>query len=134
MSSFPGLYSNPLRRGSLLRAVPASHAGFCLPRRDIFVWVAVILFAHKIYGVLTEIPSASLDQLITGLGAVGIFQYLAWYAIFRLLISSDPKCIARLRDLFITMALCSLLCVPTASEYLDCCERRRDLLVDRQCQ
>lgn len=113
MSSFPGLYSNPLRRGSLLRVVPASHAGFCLPRRDIFVWVAAILFAHKIQGALTAIPSASLDQLINSLGAVGIFQYLAWYAIFRLLISSEPQSVARLRDLFISAALCALFFLPT---------------------
>lgn len=112
MPSAPGVYSSASKyRLFHLWASLTRHNEWSLPRQYIFIWVALILFAHKICGVLTEMPSASLGQLITGLGAVGIFQYWAWYAIFQLLISSDQKCIVRLRDLLITMALCSLLCV-----------------------
>jgi exosortase/archaeosortase family protein len=87
--------------------------GRVLSRRDIFIWAAAILFINQLYGVIKEMPAASLEVLVSDLLAVGIFQYLAWYAVFRLLGSSDLAPAARLRDLLVTAALCLLVFLPT---------------------
>jgi hypothetical protein len=88
--------------------------GRAVPRRDIFIWAAVILFCNQLFGVVKEMPAASPEALVTELLAVGIFQYLAWYAVFRLLGSSDLAPAARLRDFLVTTALCLLVFLPTS--------------------
>jgi exosortase/archaeosortase family protein len=88
--------------------------GRAVARRDIFIWAVAILFLNYLFGVVKEIPSTSLEGLVSELGAVGIFQYLAWYAVFRLLGSSGPGSAARSRDLLITAALCLPLFLPTS--------------------
>ncbi len=87
--------------------------GLDLPRRDIFIWVCAIIFLNQLLGVAKELPSAGPEQVLSDLGAVGVFQLMAWYAIFRLLASSDPTPVARLRDFLIAAALCSPLFVPS---------------------
>jgi hypothetical protein len=88
--------------------------GRALPRRNIFIWGAVILFLNQLFGVIKEMPAASLATLVSDLLAVGIFQYLAWYVIFRLLGSSDLAPAARSRDFLVTAALCLLVFLPTS--------------------
>jgi exosortase/archaeosortase family protein len=83
-------------------------------RRDIFIWAAAILFVNQIFGVAKEVPSASLETLVSNLLTVGIFQYLAWFAVFRLLGSSDRAPVVRWRDFLITAALCVLVFLPTS--------------------
>ena len=58
-------------------------------------------------------PSASLENLLSDLGSVGVFQFMAWFAIFRLLALSDPRPVAQLWDFLIAVTLCCLLLVPT---------------------
>ena len=82
-----------------------------LSRRDIFIWAAAILFINQVYGVIKETPAASVEVLDPL--AVSIFQYLAWYAVFRLLGSSDLAPAARLRDFLVTAALCLLVFLPS---------------------
>jgi hypothetical protein len=84
-----------------------------LSRRDIFIWAAAILFLNQLFGVIKEMPAVSLETLVSDLLAVGIFQYLAWYVIFRLLGSSDLAPAARLRDFLVIMALCLLVFLPS---------------------
>jgi hypothetical protein len=84
-----------------------------LPRRDIFIWAAVILFCNQLFGVVKETPAASLEALVTELCAVGIFQFMAWYVIFRLLSSSDRATAARSRDFLVIAALCLIVFLPT---------------------
>lgn len=45
---------------------------------------------------------------------MGIFQYMAWYVIFRLLGSSDSAITVRWRDLLVIAGLCLLLFLPMA--------------------
>jgi exosortase/archaeosortase family protein len=59
-------------------------------------------------------PAASLEVLASDSLEVGIFQYLAWYVIFRLLGSSDLAPAARLRDFLVIAALCLLVFVPSS--------------------
>jgi exosortase/archaeosortase family protein len=86
-----------------------------MPRRDIFLWAAAILFLNRLFVVVKDIPSASLEALVSDLLAIGIFQYLAWYVVFRLLGSSDRAPAAQLRDFLVTAALCLSVFSPTNS-------------------
>ena len=88
-------------------------AGLGFPRRDIFIWVCSIILLNQLFGVVRETPSASPEQLLNDLGAVGIFQIMAWCAVFRLLALSDPAPVAQLRDFLIAVALCCLVFVPS---------------------
>ena len=63
---------------------------------------------NQLFGVAKAASSASLEQLPTDLPAVGVFPLMAWYAIFRLLASSNPLPIAQSRDILIAVALCCL--------------------------
>jgi exosortase/archaeosortase family protein len=85
-----------------------------LPRRDVFIWAAVILFGNHLFGVVKEMPAVSLEALVSDFLAIGIFQYLAWYVIFRLLISSDLAPAARSRDFLVIAALCLPIFLPTS--------------------
>ena len=83
-------------------------------RRDVFIWAAVILFLNYLFGTLKEMPAASLAELLTNFGAIGIFQYLAWYVIFRLLLASDRAPAARPLDFLVVATFCLLVFLPTS--------------------
>jgi hypothetical protein len=91
----------------------AGRFAFALSRRDLFVWVCAIVFLNQLFGVVKETPVASPEQLLAGLGAVGVFQLMAWFAIFRLLASNGPAPVAQLRDFLIALALCCFVFVPS---------------------
>ncbi len=82
-------------------------------RRDLFIWVCAIIFLNQLFGVATKVSSASPEQVLTDLGGLGVFQVMAWYAIFRLLASSDPAPVALSWDFLIALALCCLVVVPS---------------------
>jgi hypothetical protein len=84
-----------------------------MPRRDVFIWGAAILFLNHLFGVVQEIPAVSLEALVSDLLSVGIFQYLAWYVVFRLLLSSDLAPAAP-RDFLVVALLCLLVFLPTS--------------------
>jgi hypothetical protein len=82
-------------------------------RRDVFIWVVTILFANQVFGVIAALPSSSLATVVSDLGTIGIFQYMAWYAVFRLLRDSDGEAPAESRDFIIAVVLCLLVFMPT---------------------
>jgi hypothetical protein len=82
------------------------------PRRNVFIWVSVILFTNQL--ISTARGSASVGEMISGLFTVGVFQYMAWYAIFRLLGASHLMPTARRKDVLIIAALLMLLFLPTS--------------------
>jgi exosortase/archaeosortase family protein len=88
--------------------------GINLPRRTIFIWAITILFFNQLLPVMESMQSASFVTLFNDVCAVGIFQYMAWYVILRLLGSSDPTITVRWRDLLVIAGLCVLLFLPTA--------------------
>jgi hypothetical protein len=85
-----------------------------LRRRDVFVWAAVILFSNHLFGVVKELRSASPEVLVSDASSIGIFQCMAWYAIFRLLGASDAAAAARWQDAVIAAALSLLVLMPTS--------------------
>ena len=88
-------------------------AEFPLSRRDIFLWACVIIFLNQLLSTVKGAPSASAELLFSDLGAVGIFQLMAWFAIFRLFASADPARVADLLDFVIAVALCCLIFLPS---------------------
>jgi exosortase/archaeosortase family protein len=83
-------------------------------RREVFIWAAAILFLNQMYSVAKEMPAVSLEAAVSDLLAIGIFQYLAWYVIFRLLASSDRAPAARLRDFMVAVAFLLPVFLPTS--------------------
>lgn len=90
-----------------------TRAGFGFRRRTVFIWVCAIIFLNQLFSVTNDLSSTSPEQLLTDLSAVGVFQTMAWYAIFRLLALSDPEPVAQSRGLLIALALCCLLLFPS---------------------
>ena len=82
-------------------------------RHLVFVWATAILFLNQLLPVIKQMPAASFEAFLNDLCAVGIFQYLAWYAVLRLLGSSDPTTAARSQDVLVIATLCLLLFLPT---------------------
>ena len=88
--------------------------GRAAARRDIFLWAAAILFLNYLFGTIKEMPAESLEDLLGNFGAIGIFQYLAWYAIFRLLLASDRVPAARPLEFLVIAAFCLPVFLPTS--------------------
>ena len=84
-----------------------------LRRSDIFIWAAVILFVNQLVSIIGP-RSASPEALGADAAAVGTFQYMAWYAVFRLLRASNSTSAARWRDLVVVAGLCLLVFLPTS--------------------
>ena len=90
-----------------------ARGGLDLSRRDLFLWVCAILFFNQLLAAVSELPSASPWTLISDLAGSSVFQITAWYAIFRLLASSNSKPVAAMSDILIALALCLPLFLPT---------------------
>jgi hypothetical protein len=84
------------------------------PRRNVFIWASLILFANQLVDSVRDLRSASVGELISDLCVVGVFQYMAWYAIFRLLGASNAVEPARRRDVLIITTVCLLVFLPTS--------------------
>jgi len=93
-------YANYLRRSAFLR-------------RDVFVWAAAILFLNQLADAVKGPLNFSTSNVIYNLLAISIFQYMAWYVIFRLLWTSGRAQAARRQDLVCVTALLLPLLVPT---------------------
>jgi hypothetical protein len=91
-------------------AILSRTLGICVTRRDIFIWAIVVLFFNNLFSIFSEIEFRFLGEL----GAVGIFQCMAWYAIFYLLGSSDTTSAPRFRDFLVMIALCLLVLLPSS--------------------
>jgi exosortase/archaeosortase family protein len=78
----------------------------------LFIWVAGILLVNHLFYTIKVGRSASLEKLIYDLGAIGAFQFMAWYVLFDLLHDSDAVSAARWRDLLVTGTLGLLLLLP----------------------
>jgi Transmembrane exosortase (Exosortase_EpsH) len=92
-------YTDHLRRSALLR-------------RDLFIWAAGILFINQLADAAKGPINFSTETVIYTLLAISIFQYMAWYVVFRFLWTSDRSLAARWQDLASVTALMILLFVP----------------------
>jgi hypothetical protein len=92
-------YTDRLRHSALLR-------------RDLFIWAAVILFFNQLADTSKGPLIFSTQSIVYVLLTISIFQYMAWYVIFRFLWTSGPAPAARWQDLASVTALLILLFVP----------------------
>jgi hypothetical protein len=88
-------------------------SGSRVTRRDIFIWVAVILFLNQLAAVIKEITASSFLRFVSDLCDVGAFQYMSWYVVFYFLRSSNPLHPARWQDFVTAMILCLFTLLPT---------------------
>ncbi len=95
-----------------LTNIDETRVGLGLPRRDVFNWACAIVFLNQLFGLARETLTASPHEFFWNVGSVGVFQIMAWYAVFRLLASTDPAPAARLRDLVVAVSLCCFVFVP----------------------
>gem|GEM_PF-1133975 len=91
---------------------PRSGALAHLSRRALFGWAAAILLANQLAYAVKDSSLASPTELVTGLVAVGTFQYLAWFVIFRLVLRSRPAAASR-SDWLVAATVSLLVFVPT---------------------
>jgi hypothetical protein len=92
--------------------VRAFSGGVALTRRGAFAWVAVILLANEIFGVIDRASTNSVTAFVEDLCEAGIFQLLAWYAVLRLLAESENDQPASKRDIAVAVALGLLVLIP----------------------
>jgi Transmembrane exosortase (Exosortase_EpsH) len=85
-----------------------------MSRTAVFIWTAAIFFLNQVFDALRGVPAGGNSDAASDLAAVGVFQYMAWYAIFRLLTSSDRVVAARRLDVFACAALSLLVLAPTS--------------------
>jgi hypothetical protein len=89
-----------------------------LARRDMFVWAAAIMLSNQLLSTITGSSSPAdtsllaISKPLADLIAIGIFPFMAWYAIFRLLAGSDPTPPGTWRDFLLTALPCLLLFLP----------------------
>jgi hypothetical protein len=80
-------------------------------RAYIMAWISVILFSNYLLSLMTSVDWSKYD-LIHTLGAVGIFQYMAWFAVFKLILKSDHTIRSRRADFVVGVSLCLLVFLP----------------------
>jgi hypothetical protein len=85
-----------------------------IPRRDIFLWATAILFCNYLLGATANTSWHSPSKLLSDLAALGVFQIIAWYAVFRLLAASDAAQVGDRRDFLVAIILCLLVFLPTS--------------------
>jgi len=97
----------------MLATAGATGAAFALGRRGVFLWVCAIILLNELASGLRDGLSASPGELLSDLGAVGVFQLMAWFAVFYHLARSDPARAAQRRDFLVAVALSCLIFVPS---------------------
>lgn len=69
---------------------PAALGG-AISRRELFLWLAALLLANQILRVQGENPQQYLTDIGWVLAGKSVFYFLAWYAVFTLLASSNTS-------------------------------------------
>ena len=86
-------------------------ADYATSRAAVFRWAVVILLANQLLAIIKgSAPITPLDT-ITSLLSVGVFQYMAWYAVFRLLGAGERTKTASNRDWVVSLGLCLMVFV-----------------------
>jgi hypothetical protein len=90
-----------------------------IERRELFVWLACIILANDILFLSVHPPAGAppladpLQAIVHALASKNVFHYLAWYAVFSLLLASDRHQPARALDVALALSTASLIVLPT---------------------
>src|ERR1700741_3874637 len=87
------------------------------PCRSVLIWAMAILCTNQVVHDLGKILAATITEQIPDIFAINLFQYLAWYAIFTLVRSSDPLKTAHKRDFIVITGLLLLTLFPSIRTY-----------------
>jgi hypothetical protein len=96
--------------------VETSH--FSIERRELFVWLACILLVNDILFLAADPPGEAppladpLEAIAHTLASKNVFHYLAWYAVFSLLLSADRRRPATIIDAAVALSAATLNALP----------------------
>jgi Transmembrane exosortase (Exosortase_EpsH) len=81
-------------------------------RSAVLRWAVIILGVNWLLAIVEESATSTLPDLVTSLLSVGVFQYMAWFAVFRLLGAADRTKTASNRDWAVVLGLCLIVFLP----------------------
>jgi hypothetical protein len=90
----------------------AATSGLPIERRELFAWLACILLVNDILFLSASAPGAPIEALVHALGSKNVFHYLAWYAVFSLLLAADRGRPATTLDVALVLFAASLNALP----------------------
>ena len=81
-----------------------------LRRRELFLWLGCILLVNQLLSdtidasIPQQIEAHRASRLVHGLFSRSVFYYLGWYAVFSLLVASNPKSAATTIDIAVAVS------------------------------
>src|SRR5271165_4806508 len=81
-------------------------------RSAVLRWAVIILGVNWLLAIVEKRATSTLPDLVTSLLSVGVFQYMAWFAVFRLLGAADRTKMASNRDWAVVLGLCLIVFLP----------------------
>jgi hypothetical protein len=85
---------------------------FFINRRELFLWLALLLLTNDILFLAARAPGVPLEALAHTLASKNVFHYLAWYAVFSLLLSGKGEQSASMLDVALVLSAASLNLLP----------------------
>lgn len=95
-----------------LTANDINPAEIAVSRSIMLRWAVIILGVNWLLAIIEEDTASNLPDLITSLLSVGVFQYMAWFAVFRLLAAADRTKMASNQDWAVILGLCLIVFLP----------------------
>jgi hypothetical protein len=83
-----------------------------IDRRELFLWLALLLLANDILFVAARAPGGPLEAFAHTLASKNIFHYLAWYAVFSLLLTGNGERAPDTLDIVLVLSVASLNLLP----------------------
>jgi hypothetical protein len=85
---------------------------FSIDRRELFLWLAFLVLANDILFLAARAPGGPLEAFAHTLASKNVIQYLAWYAVFSLLLASNGEQSATRLDIALVLSAASLNLLP----------------------
>jgi Transmembrane exosortase (Exosortase_EpsH) len=81
-------------------------------RSVVLRWAVIILGVNWLLAIVEKRATSTVPDLVRSLLTVGVFQYMAWFAVFRLLGAADRTKMASNRDWAVVLGLCLIVFLP----------------------
>jgi hypothetical protein len=88
---------------------------FSISRRELYLWLALLLLANDILFLAARAPGGPMEALASTLASKNVFHYLAWYAVFSLLLAADREQPAGRLDVMLVLSAATLNLLPAHS-------------------
>jgi Transmembrane exosortase (Exosortase_EpsH) len=107
-----GVLRSSLAKQPQITANDFNSAQSAASRSAVLRWAVIILGVNWLLAIVEENRTSTLPDLVTSLLSVGVFQYMAWFAVFRLLGAADRTKMASNRDWAVVLGLCLIVFLP----------------------